>query len=47
MTGAGLEIRLDLVLGYWLKVTPAIGYAHGFDRTFGTDQIYFNIYSNL
>lgn len=47
MTGAGLEVRLDLVLGYWLKVTPAIGYAHGFDRTFGTDQIYFNIYSNL
>lgn len=47
MTGTGAEIRLDMTIGYWLKITPAIGYAHGFDRVYGTDQIYFNIYANL
>jgi Tol biopolymer transport system component len=47
MTGTGIELRFDMTLGYWLKITPAIGYAHGFDKPYGTDQIYFNIYANL
>jgi hypothetical protein len=45
--GAGGELRFDVTIGYWLKITPAIGYAHGFDRRLGEDQIYFNIYANL
>lgn len=47
MVGAGAEIRFDMTLGYWLKVTPAIGYAHGFDKQFGIDQVYFMVYANL
>ncbi len=47
MFGAGTEIRFDMTLGYWLKLTPAIGYAHGFDKDFGSDQIYFMVYANL
>lgn len=47
MTGAGVELRLDLTIGYWVKVTPAVGYAHGFDKQYGTDQVYFNIYTSL
>ena len=47
MLGAGTEIRFDMTLGYWLKVTPAIGYAHGFDKQFGIDQVYFMVYTNL
>ncbi len=45
--GAGGELRFDLTVGYWLKITPAIGYAHGFDRNSGEDQVYFTIYANL
>lgn len=44
--GAGTEVRMDLTVGYWLQITPAIGYAHGFDHD-GTDQVYFTIYANL
>jgi outer membrane protein assembly factor BamA len=44
---AGAEIRFDVTLGYWLNVTPAIGYAHGFDKKFGIDQVYFMMYTNL
>ncbi len=44
--GAGVEERLDMTLGYWLKITPAIGYAHGFNEG-GEDRIYFTIYANL
>lgn len=44
--GAGLELRLDMTLGYWLRLTPAVGYAHGF-TTGGEDQVYFTIYANL
>lgn len=47
MIGAGMELRFDMTLGYWLKITPAVGYAHGFDKPYGTDQFYFNIYANL
>lgn len=47
LIGAGVEVRMDVSLGYWLRITPALGYAHGFDSKFGSDQIYFNIYANL
>ncbi|WP_224982543.1 BamA/TamA family outer membrane protein [Geomonas agri] len=44
--GAGLELRADVTLGYWVKVTPALGYAHGFNKG-GEDQIYFTLYLGL
>jgi Tol biopolymer transport system component len=44
--GGGAELRTDLTLGYWAKVTPALGIAHGFDRG-GTNQIYLTLYLNL
>lgn len=47
MIGAGVEVRMDVSLGYWLRITPAIGYAHGFNSKYGSDQIYFTVYANL
>ena len=47
MVGAGVEVRMDVSLGYWLRITPALGYAHGFNSKFGSDQIYFTVYANL
>ena len=44
--GAGIELRADLTLGYWAKVTPAIGFAHGFNRG-GENQLYFTLYLGL
>lgn len=44
--GAGFEARADITLGYWAKITPALGFAHGFNRG-GENQIYFTVYSNL
>jgi len=44
--GAGVEARLDLTLGYWLKVTPALGFAHGF-RPGGENQVYLTVYLDL
>ena len=44
--GAGLEARLDLTLGYWLKLTPALGFAHGFNRG-GENQVYLTVYLDL
>jgi WD40 repeat protein len=44
--GAGVEARADMTLGYWLKATPALGFAHGFNRG-GENQIYFTLYINL
>lgn len=44
--GAGAELRSDITLGYWLKITPALGYAHGFNQG-GEDQVYFTIYADL
>ena len=44
--GAGVEARLDLTLGYWLKLTPALGFAHGFNRG-GENQVYLTVYVNL
>jgi hypothetical protein len=44
--GTGVEVRFDITLGYWLKITPALGYAHGFNQG-GEDQVYFTIYAGL
>lgn len=44
--GAGAELRADMTIGYWAKVTPAIGFAHGFNRG-GENQVYFTLYLGL
>lgn len=44
--GAGVEARMDVTLGYWLKVTPAIGFAHGFSPG-GENQVYLTVYVDL
>ncbi len=44
--GAGIELRMDVTLGYWLKVTPAVGVAHGFG-TGGENQVYLTVYVDL
>ena len=44
--GAGVEARMDVTLGYWLKATPAIGIAHGFSSG-GENQIYLTVYVGL
>lgn len=44
--GAGVELRADLTIGYWAKVTPTLGFAHGFNKD-GEDQIYFALYLGL
>jgi len=44
--GAGVEARLDLTLGYWLQITPALGFAHGFSPG-GENQIYLTVYLDL
>ncbi|MBM2837576.1 MAG: repeat-containing protein, partial [Deltaproteobacteria bacterium] len=44
--GAGVEARLDMTLGYWLRITPALGLAHGFNKD-GETTGYLTIYINL
>jgi hypothetical protein len=44
--GAGVEVRMDVTLGYMLKVTPALGFAHGFS-TGGDNQVYVTVYVDL
>lgn len=44
--GAGIEARLDMTLGYWLRITPAIGIAQGFNEG-GESTLYFILYTNL
>lgn len=44
--GAGVEARMDVTLGYWLKVTPAVGIAHGFSPG-GENQVYLTVYVDL
>jgi len=46
-TSAGLELRLDITLGYKLRVTPVIGYAHGFSKDTGEDIVYLVIHALL
>ena len=41
-TGAGIEARFDMTVGYWLKITPTLGVARGFN-TDGENQVYFII----
>lgn len=45
-TGIGYELKLDITLGYWLKITPALGIAKGLSKE-GEKQLYFTIYSNF
>ncbi len=45
-TSAGFEISMDLVLGYQLAVTPALGFAHGFDRN-GKTMLYFRLQTDI
>jgi outer membrane protein assembly factor BamA len=44
--GAGSELRMDITLGYWLKITPALGIAQGLSRG-GETQVYFTVYADL
>lgn len=44
--GLGYELKLDITLGYWLKVTPALGIAKGLSKE-GEKQLYFTIYINF
>ena len=44
--GAGVEVRFDMVLGYLLEITPAIGIAQGLGHG-GEAQAYFTIYVDL
>jgi len=41
-TGVGLEARLDMTLGYRLKITPTIGVARGLNKG-GETAVYFTI----
>ncbi len=45
-TALGYELKLDITLGYWLKVTPTLGVAKGLSKE-GEKQLYFTIYSNF
>lgn len=44
--GTGVELRMDMTLGYLINITPAIGVARGLNND-GTTQVYLTIYSNL
>lgn len=44
--GAGVEARLDMTLGYWLRITPTLGVAQGLNQD-GETTVYFTIYTNL
>ena len=44
--GIGAEARIDMVLGYKMKVTPAFGIARGITDD-GETQVYITIYTDL
>jgi len=44
--GIGAETRMDMVLGYKLRITPAMGIARGVTED-GETQVYFTIYTQL
>ncbi|MBI5739404.1 MAG: PD40 domain-containing protein [Nitrospirae bacterium] len=44
--GVGAEARLDMVLGYKLKLTPALGLARGLTED-GDTQVYLTVYTGL
>ena len=44
--GAGVEARMDITLGYWMKVTPTLGFAKGLNSG-GESQLYFTVYVAL
>ncbi len=45
-TSAGFEIAIDLVLGYQTRISPALGFAHGFDR-YGKSMLYFRLQTDF
>jgi dipeptidyl aminopeptidase/acylaminoacyl peptidase len=45
--GAGVEARMDVTLGYWLKATPALGIAHGFGAGGENLVAYMTVYVDL
>ncbi|MCF6234953.1 MAG: peptidase S9 [Gammaproteobacteria bacterium] len=45
-TSAGFEIAMDLVLGYQTRISPALGFAHGFDRN-GKTMLYFRLQTDI
>ncbi|MFQ5902048.1 MAG: BamA/TamA family outer membrane protein, partial [Thermodesulfobacteriota bacterium] len=44
--GLGGELRLDMILGYKLYITPTIGLAHGLDKE-GETNVYFTIHTEI
>jgi Tol biopolymer transport system component len=44
--GAGVEARMDVTLGYMLKMTPALGVARGFGAD-GGNRVYLTVYVDL
>lgn len=42
----GTELRADVTLGYWAKVTPILGIAQGLNKD-GATMVYFNITTNF
>jgi hypothetical protein len=40
LTGAGLELRMELVLGYRIVAPLILGYARGLDSDLGENQFY-------
>ncbi|TWI72469.1 hypothetical protein LZ24_01611 [Desulfobotulus alkaliphilus] len=40
LTGAGLELQVELVLGYHFRAPLVLGYARGLDSDLGEDQFY-------
>jgi len=41
-----VEARLDMTLGYWLRITPTLGVAKGLNQG-GETMVYFTVYTNL
>lgn len=41
-TGVGTEVKADVTLGYWLRLTPGIGFAYGLNED-GEAQLYFRL----
>jgi Tol biopolymer transport system component len=45
-TGIGMEARLNMTVGYWLRITPALGVAQGLNGG-GETQVYLTVYADL
>ena len=45
-TSVGFEVAMDLVVGYQMPITPALGIAHGFDD-YGKTMFYFRLQTDI